>query len=67
MAWSTGVRAINVMNNYQIKRINEILRRPNLLTATERILIESLSDMPEDKELTEKQNHKLNKIAEKMG
>ncbi len=54
------------MNNYQLKRIAEALEHDNLLTAWECDFIESLSNLDESQELTEKQNHTLNKISEKM-
>lgn len=55
------------MNNYQIKRIAEAMEKSQLLTAWECDFIESLSDMNEEQELTEKQNAVLNRISQKMG
>jgi len=55
------------VNNYQQKRIVEALDNAQNLTAWEYDFIDSLADIPEDKELTEKQNHILNRISQKMG
>jgi hypothetical protein len=55
------------MNNYQLKRIAEARDKSNLLTKPERDFIKSLSGLDQAKELTEKDNHILNRISQKMG
>jgi hypothetical protein len=56
-----------VVNKYQQKRIIEALEQPGKLTDWEYDFINSLADLDDDKELTEKQNHILNRISQKMG
>ena len=60
------------MNGYQEKRILEALDNEELLTEWEWDFINSLADMCHNKdpsknrELTEKQNHILNRISQKI-
>ncbi len=55
------------MNNYQIKRIAEAMEKSIRLTAWEHDFIVHLSEKDESEELSEKENHKLNEISQKMG
>ncbi len=53
------------MNGFQKKRIAGALYCEDQLNISERAFINSLADKDADYILTEKQNHSLNKIAEK--
>ena len=60
------------MNRYQNKRVIGCLKRK--LTDPERIFLESIKDLevvawpePHKDELSEAQNHVLNKLAQKVG
>lgn len=62
------------MNRYQEKRIIGCLKRPGKLTAWEIDFLTSLQDTPvvpfgddDEHQLTEKQNAKLNDIAQRTG
>lgn len=62
------------MNRYQEKRINGCLKRPAKLSPFEANFLISISGMPvtpwpkpDDHSLTDKQNHVLNQIAQKVG
>ena len=56
-------------NPYQIKRILAHLTDAGekRMTAWEFDYVNSLADLPEDKELTERQNEVLNRISSKTG
>ena len=62
------------MNGYQAKRITGCLRKPEKLTAWEIDFLTGLSETPvaqkgetDDHELSKKQNHVLNEIAQRVG
>lgn len=54
------------MNGFQEKVIERAERNIDKLDSWECEFIESLQDKPNDYELTDKQNHILNKISEKV-
>ena len=54
------------MNGYQRKRIDGCLENDSKLSAWEHDFILSLSERPDEYELTDRQNHWLNKVAEKV-
>ena len=54
------------MNTFQQKLICDALDQPEKLTYRERDFVNSLADLPEDKELSEKQNSTLNRIGSKL-
>lgn len=53
------------MNGYQAKRITEAVEQGLAVTAWERDFIASLSGMGKEEELTEAQNHELNRICQR--
>jgi len=53
------------MNRIQQKFINDAIEDPRLLTEWEHDFIQSLADKDNDSDLTEKQNHILNRISQK--
>jgi DNA-binding transcriptional MerR regulator len=53
------------MNGYQIKQVKRALDNPEALTEWEYDFVQSLADR-EDRELSEKQNSILNRIAGKL-
>lgn len=55
------------MNGFQKKLICDALESPEDLTEWEVDFIQSLADKDEDYELSEKQNHILNRIGQKVG
>ena len=55
------------MNGFQTKQIQRAQENPEKLTDWEYDFINSLAEMDEDQELSKKQNHILNRIAEKVG
>jgi len=55
------------MNGYQKKRVLGALECEDTLTEWEWDFIQSLADLPDDRELTEKQNEVLNRISQKTG
>lgn len=54
------------MNGFQEKVIERAERNIHKLNSWECGFIESLQDKPDDYELSEAQNHTLNKISEKV-
>jgi len=54
------------MNNFQLKVLHKAADHTDKLTAWELDFVDSLLDKDEDYELSEKQNHHLNKISEKL-
>ncbi len=54
------------MNGYQTKRVAEALDHEDLLTSWEWDFINSLADLDESKNLTEKQNSVLTRISLRM-
>jgi len=54
------------MNNYQIKRIAEAVKKEQRLTVVEQNFIEKLSNYDEDQELTDAQNSRLNEICQRI-
>ena len=55
------------MNGYQVKRINEALDNLEHLNEWENGFINGLAAKDEDYEISDKQNHILNRISEKIG
>ena len=55
------------MNGYQVKRINEALDNLEHLGEWENDFINDLSGKDKDYEISDKQNHILNRISEKIG
>tara|TARA_Y100000310_G_C20654292_1_gene801197 strand:- start:684 stop:851 length:168 start_codon:yes stop_codon:yes gene_type:complete len=55
------------MNGFQIKQIKRAMDAPEKLTDWEYDFISSISGLDEERELSEKQNKILNRIAEKVG
>lgn len=53
------------MNKFQIKLIKDALEDPSELSTFEYDFINSLAEKDDDFELSEKQNHILNRIGEK--
>lgn len=53
-------------NRVQIKFIEDALDQDHKLSAWECDFIESLSNLPEDKPLTDRQNEILNRISQKL-
>lgn len=54
------------MNRVQQKFVNDALDQPEKLTDWEYDFINSIAEIPEDRELTEKQNAILNRIQRKL-
>jgi len=54
------------MNNFQIKIIERAIDNDEKLSSWEHDFIYSLDSIPQHQDLTEKQNHILNKISEKL-
>lgn len=55
------------MNNYQIKRIYEALDNLEHLSEWENDFINNLAEKPEGYQLSEKENHIINRISQKIG
>lgn len=54
------------MNNFQLQVLNRAVDNPGALTSWELDFVDSLLEKDEDYELSDKQNHALNKISEKL-
>lgn len=54
------------MNNFQIKMLQKLADRPELLNSWEQEFVESLLDRNEDYVLSDKQNAILNRLSEKL-
>ncbi len=54
------------MNTFQLKTIAIAVERGSKLTIWERSFIKDMNNKPDDYELSERQNHTLNQIRQKL-